>query len=100
MFIKSGLKASSCFTHMKLLAIGTIGAYVAPQSQAGKISTFLICPQISIIFPHFFTNFPNFVLILLCHQQVPYLSHIYDPLLTTPTSSDCQNRRVDEVPSF
>ena len=29
-----------------------------------------------------------------------YLSHVYDPLLITPTSGDHRNRRGDQVPSF
>ena len=29
-----------------------------------------------------------------------YLSHVYDPLLATPTSGDRRNRRGDQVPSF
>ena len=33
-------------------------------------------------------------------QGTYYLSQVYDPLLTRPTSGDYQNRRVDQVPSF
>ena len=29
-----------------------------------------------------------------------YLSHVYDPLLATPTSGNRRNRRSDQVPSF
>ena len=29
-----------------------------------------------------------------------YLSHVYDPLLATPTSGDRWNRRGDQLPSF
>ena len=29
-----------------------------------------------------------------------YLSHVYDPLLATPTSGSRRNRRSDQVPSF
>ena len=29
-----------------------------------------------------------------------YLSHVYDPLLTTPTSGDHRSRILDQTPSF
>ena len=40
------------------------GAWPASQSRVGKSSTFLIFPQISIDYSHYFSNFPIFFLIL------------------------------------
>ena len=34
------------------------------------------------------------------YKGVYYLSPVYDPFLTTPTSGDCRTRGVDQVSSF